>query len=235
MKQMMNTFRTKFSRIPLALGLLAVSGLVQADGQLMVMPARSTVEGKQNRTVQVSNLGDKPLYLKIDLMLVENPGQSPERKKAMGEVALPEMMVNPAKLTLGPGQKRDINLVALKVPARETVYRLYIVPVSSIKVVDDGSKDKIKAPVNFGIAYGVVVHHQPPTTSQIRGWTHQCTAGGLQLTSTGNVRTPFTQLQVTPAGSMPSDQNVYPGTPLVFPAKSVKGNADGKPFDVRCP
>ncbi|WP_431225873.1 fimbrial biogenesis chaperone (plasmid) [Serratia sp. L9] len=218
-----------------AVGLLMTCGPVQADGQLMVMPARSTVEGKQNRTVQVSNLGDKPLYLKIDLVLVENPGQSPERKKSMGDVALPEMMVNPGKLTLGPGQKRDINLVALKAPAREMVYRLYIVPVSSIKVVDDGSKDKIKAPVNFGVAYGVVVHHKPPTTAQTHGWTHQCTAQGLQLTSTGNVHMSFTGLQVNPAGSMPSEQNVYPGTPLVFAAKSVKGNADGKPFDVRCP
>lgn len=230
MKKMMNMLF-----LTVAVGLLMASGLVQADGQLMVMPARSTVEGKQNRTVQVSNLGDKPLYLKIDLVLVENPGQSPERKKSMGEVALPEMMVNPGKLTLGPGQKRDINLVALKAPVRETVYRLYIVPVSSIKVMDDGSKDKIKAPVNFGVAYGVVVHHKPPTTAQTSGWTHACTAQGLQLTATGNVHTPFTGLQVTPTDSMPSEQNVYPGTPLVFAAKSVKGNADGKPFDVRCP
>lgn len=235
MKQMMNTFRSTLSRITLGVGLLAISDLAQSDGQLMVMPARSTVEGKQNRTIQVSNLGDKPLYLKIDLMLVENPGQSPEHKKSMGEVSLPEMMANPAKLTLGPGQKRDIGLVALKAPARETIYRLYIVPVSSIKVVDDGSKDKIKAPVNFGIAYGVVVHHVPPTGAQVRAWMHQCTADGLQFSSTGNVRIPFEQLQVIPVGSMPSDQNVYPGTPLVFPVKSVKGKADGKLFDIRCP
>lgn len=72
--------------------LLTLSSLANADGQLMVMPARSTVEGQQPRTVQVSNLGDKPLYLKVDLMRVENPGETPERKTAIGDITVPEMM-----------------------------------------------------------------------------------------------------------------------------------------------
>ncbi|WP_443006064.1 MULTISPECIES: pilus assembly protein [unclassified Serratia (in: enterobacteria)] len=215
--------------------LLALSSLVQADGQLMVMPARTMVEGQQSRTVQVSNLGDKPLYLKIDLMRVENPGENPERKTAIGEVAQPEMMASPAKITLGPGQKRDINLVALKVPTKETLYRLYIVPVSSIKVVGNESKDKITAPLTFGVAYGVVIHHLPPAGVQTHSWAHQCTAGGLQLTATGNVSSKFHSLLATPAGSVPAEQKVFPGTPRVFPATSLKGNVDGQPFEVRCP
>ncbi|AHG18520.1 hypothetical protein Z042_01865 [Chania multitudinisentens RB-25] len=215
--------------------LLTLSTLVQADGQLMVMPARSTVEGDQSRTVQVSNLGDKPLYLKIDLMRIENPGENPERKTAIGEITQPEMMASPAKLTLGPGQKRDINLVALKVPTRETLYRLYVVPVSSIKVVGNESKEKITAPLTFGVAYGVVVHHLPPTGARTQGWTHQCTANGLQLIATGNVSSRFRGLQATPAGSVSTEQKVFPGTPRVFPVISLKGNADDQPFDVRCP
>lgn len=215
--------------------LLALSPLVQADGQLMVMPARTTVEGQQSRTVQVSNLGDKPLYLKIDLMRIENPGENPERKTAIGEVTRPEMMANPAKITLGPGQKRDINLVALQVPAKETLYRLYIVPVSSIKVVGDESKEKITAPLTFGVAYGVVVHHLPPTGAQTHGWTHQCSANGLQLTATGNVSSKFRDLQATPAGSVPAEQKVFPGTPRVFPTTRLKGNVDDQPFEVYCP
>ncbi len=221
--------------LPLLSSLLMVSSLVQADGQLMVMPARSTVEGEQTRTVQVSNLGDKPLYLKVDLMRLDNPGENPERKTAMGDITLPEMMVSPAKLTLGPGQKRDISLVALKSPARETLYRLYIVPVSSIKVIGEESKDKISAPLTFGVAYGVLVHHLPPSGAQTRGWTHQCSAGGVQLTASGNVHSLFGALQGTPTGSVSGEQKVFPGTPRVFPVTQLKGNADGKPFDVRCP
>jgi P pilus assembly chaperone PapD len=216
-------------------GLLALSSLAHADGQLMVMPARSTVEGQQPRTVQVSNLGDKPLYLKVDLMRVENPGETPERKTAIGDITVPEMMASPAKLTLGPGQKRDINLVALKAPARETLYRLYIVPVSSIKVVGDENKEKISAPLTFGVAYGVLVHHLPSSGGQSKAWSHQCTAGGLQLTSNGSVHSLFKQLQATPAGNMAKEQKVFPGTPLVFLVKTLKGNADGQPFDIRCP
>lgn len=222
-------------RITLASALLAMSGLTLADGQLMVMPARSTVEGTQNRTVQVSNLGDKPLYLKIDMVRIENPGEKPERKTPIGELTVPEMMANPAKLTLGPGQKRDINLVVLKAPAKETVYRLYIVPINSIKVVGEDSKEKIKAPITFGIAYGVLVNHLPSSGSQTHGWAHQCQASGLQLTSTGNMHTLFSGLQAVPAGSMPNAQKIFPGLPRVFPVKALKGQADGKPFDLRCP
>ncbi|MGM0513451.1 hypothetical protein BFS14_20820 [Serratia fonticola] len=221
--------------ITLASALLAMSGLTLADGQLMVIPARSTVEGTQNRTVQVSNLGDKPLYLKIDMVRIENPGEKPERKTPIGELAVPEMMANPAKLTLGPGQKRDINLVVLKAPAKETLYRLYIVPVNSIKVVGDNSQDKIKAPITFGIAYGVLVNHLPSSGSQTHSWAHQCQAGGLQLTSTGNMHTLFSGLQAVPAGSTPDEQKIFPGLPRVFPVKALKGQADGKPFDLRCP
>ena len=230
MKSMINTLR-----LTLVLGLMTLGGYAQADGQLMVMPARTTVEGQQTRTVQVSNLGDKPLYLKVDLMRVENPGENPERKTPIGDISVPEMLANPAKLTLGPGQKRDINLVALKSPTQETLYRLYIVPVSSIKVVGEENKDKITAPLTFGVAYGVLVHHLPPTSAQTHGWQHQCTATGLQLTATGTVHSLFTALQVTPAGKMPAEQKVFPGTPRVFPVKTLKGNVDGQPFDISCP
>nr|WP_237657353.1 pilus assembly protein [Serratia fonticola] len=230
MKQMMSQLH-----FALAAGLLALSGLALADGQLMVMPARSTVEGKQTRKVQVSNLGDKPLYLKIDLQRIENPGENPERKTVIGDIATPGMMASPAKLTLGPGQKRDINLVALNQPEQETLYRLYIVPVSSIKVVGDESRNKITAPVTFGVGYGVVVHHLPPTSVQTHAWSHQCTATGLQLTVNGNVHSVFKQLLATPSGALADEVRVYPGTPRIFPVKTLKGNVDGKAFDVRCP
>lgn len=225
------------NNIPLLLSwsLLALTSLVQADGQLMVMPARSTVEGMSNRTVQVSNVGDKPLYLKVDLVRIENPGENPERKTAIGEVPHPELMASPTKLTLGPGQKRDLNLVALKSPIRETLYRLYIVPVSSIKIVGNESREKISAPITFGVAYGVLVHHQPPTGAQIRGWEYKCVTGGLQLTATGNVYTQLSQLQAEPTGGLSDEQKVFPGTPLIVPVKTLKGLADGQMFNVRCP
>lgn len=222
-------------RITLAVNLLVLCGLAYADGQLMVMPARSTVEGQQTRHVQVSNLGDKPLYLKIDLVRVDNPGETPERKIPIGEIAQPEIITNPAKLTLGPGQKRDISLVALKSPAKETLYRLYIVPVSSIKIIGGEQKDKITAPLTFGVAYGVVVHHLPPTGAQQRGWSHQCSAGGLQLIATGTVHALFNQLQTTPPDSVSREQKVFPGVARTLPIKTLKGTADGQSFDLRCP
>lgn len=206
-----------------------------ADGQLMVMPARSTIEGLQPRTVQVSNLGDKPLYLKVDLVHIDNPGDIPEKKTGIGNVSEPELMANPGKLTLGPGQKRDISLVALKIPAKETLYRLYIVPVSSIKILGNNENEKITAPLTFGVAYGVVVHHLPMAKSQVRAWTHRCISDGIQLSITGNVSIKFNGLNGIPIGGLSHDEKVFPGTPRVFPVKRMKGNADDQPFDIRCP
>lgn len=215
--------------------MLIIGGAAKADGQLMVMPARSNIEGQQSRTVQVSNRGDKPLYLQVDLQRIENPGETPERKTAIGDIATPGMMASPAKLTLGPGQKRDINLVPLQSPNKETLYQLYITPVSSIKTVGEESQEKISAPLTFGVGYGVVIHHLPPAGAQTQGWHYQCTDKGIQLTATGNVHNLFRDLQAIPAGVISTELKVFPGTPRVLALNMLKGSVAGKPFDIRCP
>lgn len=222
--------------IAILASLLSLSLTSKADGQLMVMPAKSTLLGQENKKVQVSNVGDKTLYLNIDLARIDNPGITPEKKTSLGNIPKPNLMANPAKLTLGPGQKRDINLISLSSPDKETVYRLYVIPVSSINIIGEEPKDKIEAPVSFGIGYGVVVYHLPEKGKQVNSWNYSCTPTGMKLVANGNVKVVLNELNETPKSNKEINEiKLFPNVSQLFSFKNLKGKVDGKPFEANCP
>lgn len=203
--------------------------------QLVATPARTTVEAMaQHRTVQVYNSGDKPLYLDISLQRVENPGISPEQKTLISDIAQPEMIFNPNRITLGPKQKRDIRLLPLSSPVQETLYRLYVDPVLNTKAMGEGDKGKIHTPITISIGYGVLIHHVPPKSAQTRSWQHQCLPDGLMLSSTGNVHNKFTQLKSHDNATLTDSLNLYPGTPITLSVKQLNGQVDNETFTVNC-
>lgn len=220
--------------LPIVCGLLfAVAQPAQADGELMVMPATTKVFSNHDQNVTVKNMGDAPLYLSISVQKVMNPGKTPEEKKDLGELQHPGMLASPDKLTLGPSQTRSIVLKSLAEPSSEELYRLYIVPVRSLKV-DDAPQDKISAPMSVSVGYGVLVRHMPPPGKQRGGWTHRCESGGLTLENTGNVRQIFTDVTYDKA---PQAQTiaVFPGTPQHFATKRMALSVDSKPQTLECP
>lgn len=229
------TIMKKSTLFMLVLLALTNTKIAHADGQLMVMPARSIIEGMQSRSVQVSNLGNKPLYLNVTLNKIENPGQTPEKKISIGDIEKPEIMTNVAKITLGPGQRREINLVPLKEPLQENLYRLYIVPVSSMKIIGRDEKNKIDAPVTFGVGYGVLIHHMPLSTKQNTKFSFKCIADGITLTADGNISSKLINVESLPAKSVPAEFKVFPGTPRTFKAVMIKGNENGRSFVASCP
>lgn len=205
-------------------------------GQLLATPTRITVEAQEkSRAVQVYNSGDTPLYLDITLQRVDNPGINPERKTLISEIAQPEMIFNPNRITLGPKQKRDITLIPLRSPEQETLYRLYINPVLNIKAVGRGEDNsKVHAPMTISIGYGVLIHHVPPVAAQTRHWQHQCLPTGLTLTSTGTVHSQFKQLHSDGNATLASSLNLYPGTAITLPVKQLNGEVDHESFSLRC-
>ncbi|MGL4487566.1 MAG: pilus assembly protein [Yersinia sp. (in: enterobacteria)] len=216
---------------------LLLASTATTYGQLMAIPARTTVEAlDKHRTIQVHNSGDKPLYLDITLQRVNNPGLNPEQKTLISDIAQPEMIFNPNRITLGPKQKRDIKLLPLKTPAQETLYRLYINPVVDIKAVNNKENDKkIHAPVTISIGYGVLIHHVPSLAAQTRHWQHQCLPDGtITLNSTGTVHSKFEQLKSDDNPTLTDSLNLYPGTPVTLSAKQLSGKADNETFTVHC-
>ncbi|MDN7934349.1 pilus assembly protein [Burkholderia metallica] len=220
--------------LPLACALLfAAAQPVHADGELMVMPATTKVFNNHDQTVTVKNMGDAPLYLSISAQKVMNPGKTPEEKQSLGELQHPGMLASPDKLTLGPNQSRLITLRSLAEPENEELYRLYIVPVRSLKV-DDAPQDKITAPMSVSVGYGVLVRHMPPPGKQRVGWAHRCESGGLTLENTGNVRQVFNDVKYDGAAAAQTIA-VFPGTPQHFATKRMTLRVDDKPQTLECP
>ncbi|WP_269501795.1 pilus assembly protein [Burkholderia sp. IMCC1007] len=212
--------------------LLGASHAAHAEGELMVFPATTKVFNAHEQKVTVKNLGDLPLYLNISVQKVTNPGITPEQKVDLGELERPGMLASPDKLTLGPSQTRAIVLKSLTEPEAEELYRLYIVPVRSLKV-DDAPKDKITVPMSVAIGYGVLVRHMPPPDKQRSGWTHRCENGGLTLENTGNIREVFTDVvydRSKPAQTLA----VFPGTPQRFATRHMTLRVDDKPVTLDC-
>ncbi|WP_321852131.1 pilus assembly protein [Burkholderia diffusa] len=211
---------------------MAASQFAHAEGELMVMPVSTQVFNAHEQSVTVKNMGDAPLYLNINVQKVTNPGVTPENKVNLGEVARPGMLASPDKLTLGPGQTRSIMLKSLGEPELEELYRLYILPVRSLKV-DNAPDDKITAPMSVAIGYGVLVRHMPAPGKQKSAWTHRCENGGLTLENTGNIRQIFTDVvydKAKPAQTLA----VFPGTPQHFPSKHMTLRVDEKPVTLDC-
>lgn len=226
----------KYSKLLLST-ILLLAPISATYGQLVAIPVRTTVEAlDQNRTVQVYNSGDKPLYLDISLQRVDNPGVSPEKKTPISEIAQPEIIFNPSRITLGPKQKRDIKLLPLKSPQQETLYRLYINPVVETKVVGESKdKSKIHAPMTISIGYGVLIHHVPPVAAQTRHWQHQCMPdNSVMLSSKGSVHSKFKELISQGDAKLTDSLNLYPGTPVTLPVKQLSGKVDNESFTLHC-
>ncbi|WP_321959003.1 pilus assembly protein [Burkholderia cenocepacia] len=224
----------RMTRFSVLCGLLmTVARSASAEGELMVIPASTKVFNAHTQTVTVKNAGDAPLYLNINVQKVMNPGVMPEKKVALGEVAHPGMLASPDKLTLGPNQTRSIVLKSLAEPEQEELYRLYVLPVRSLKV-EQATEDKITAPMSVAIGYGVLVRHMPAPGKQKTGWTHRCEAGGVTLENTGNVRQLFTDV-VDGKSKTPQRVALFPGTPQHFAVKRMAMNIDDKPVTVECP
>ncbi|WP_192557907.1 pilus assembly protein [Pseudomonas allokribbensis] len=216
--------------LPMLLGLLLLAcGPAQAEGELMVMPATTRVFNNHEQNVTVKNMGDAPLYLSISLQKVMNPGLTPETKVALGQLERPGMLASPERLTLGPGQSRKVGLKSLFEPEAEELYRLYIVPVRSLKV-NDAPKDKITAPMSVAIGYGVLVRHMPAPDKQRSGWSHGCNAGGITLTNTGNVRHVLSDV-----GKTGETVALFPGISQHFAGKTLSLRDKDQARTLDCP
>lgn len=228
----------------LLLALAAFSTVAMAEGQLMVTPATIGVEPDGKAFVTLKNMGNAPLYIKVDLMKINNPGQQPESKTAIGNLQHPEILANPSKLTLGPNQSRRVELVSIAETPVETAWRLYTIPVKSLKVVGKAEADKINTPMSVSIGYGVLVFHHPARANVRHELAHRCENGGMTLVNKGSVRELLTHVSLTPAPSAATHLGkegngnikvaVFPGTDIHLPATQLQGKSASESFSVSC-
>ena len=198
----------------------AAQALIDISPKVVVMQDEQAV-------VRVSNTGVTPQFVNIQLSQITNPGVPLEDEKTIpaGLIKAPYLYATPFKLSLGPHQEKQVELKALKIPEKERVYRLAVMPQQQASI--SGTRDNVML-INLG--FNGLVRQLP--SKQIATWQHRCEAAGIRLEATGTVRVEFSELRQS-GGSL-ENFNVYPDTPRQMAVTSLSGKAQGKDFSLQC-
>lgn len=194
-----------------------------------VSPMVLKLDGKSN-SISITNVGDHPEYITLNLYQVDNPGSDIDNEKRtdLASQKNPDLFVMPTKISLGPKQTKIAHLNVIRKPDREKVYRLVIKPLVNSQPNSYSMKNDMVINVNLG--YENIIRHMP--VKQIATWTHECTFNGLKLIATGTVRVEFSDLVQNK--SVLQNFNLYPDHPLYIPYKSLSGVATNKKFQINC-
>jgi hypothetical protein len=129
-----------------------------ATGRLKLSRTELTLEpGKPQGELTVENVGDTALYLHVQQELVDNPGETPERRIPVGNVVSPGLLIVPDRLVLSAGQKYRVTMKELHTPQHTQVWRVTFRPQERISI-DAQPSSNLPAPVFITVGYGVVIY-----------------------------------------------------------------------------
>ena len=168
-------------------------------------------------SVQIVNNGDRPEYVTISLSRLLNPGVplKDEKLESVGDEAKPALYAFPFKLTLAPGQTKNIKLKPLRAVQDETVYRLDVKP--EIKVMPQGQQ-KATGSIVVNLGFSALVRQMPESPKE--ALSVACDANGARLTATGTARYAVKDAKVD--GQAVEPFNVYPGVPRPLQGRVVE-------------
>jgi hypothetical protein len=168
-------------------------------------------------TVRVVNNGTRPEYVNVSLSRLLNPGVplADEKVEPVTDESKPLLYAYPFKLSLAPGQAKNIVLKPLRSVETETVYRLNVTPV--IEASTEGEQ-KTTGNIIVNLGFSALVR-QLPASARAK-LAVACDASGARLTATGNVRYRVMGAQVDERKL--DSFNVYPGVPQFLPGRVVE-------------
>lgn len=152
----------------------------EADASMSVSKAIVHFEpGKSTREdVLVSNSDSKPLYVKVEIIEIENPGSASETRKIVKNPKAARFLVTPNKLVVPPGGRKAVRLVNLAPGGdKERVFRVNLTPVVADEAVEQTS-------VKILVAYQLLVLMQP--ASPEAKLVAERKGNKLTVTNTGN-------------------------------------------------
>lgn len=196
----------------------AVAGFVPglAAATIDVFPKEVVIDSGTT-SVQIINNGDRPEYVTVSMSRLLNPGVplKDEKLEPVGEESQPTLYAFPFKLSLAPGQTKNIVLKPLKAVQNETVYRLDVKP--EIKVMTQGQQ-KATGSIVVNLGFSALVRQMPE--SERAKLSVACDAQGARLTATGSVRYAVKDAKVD--GKVTDPFNVYPGVPQTLQGRIVE-------------
>lgn len=169
--------------------------------------------------IEVTNTSNEPLYLKVEVEEVLNPGTTRQKMHRPANVEQMGFLASPGKAIVPPGNKRKVRLMNLLGPGeKERIYRVTFRPVPA----DDSAANSM---VRLLVAYQSLVIVRPADINQ--EITSKRSAKSLLLKNQGNSNV------LLQGGRMCTDaknctelptRRLYPGNELKLALKNKKAD-----------
>lgn len=160
---------------------------------------------------------DEVQFVKVTEKQVVNPGTKHEEEISVDGFNQNSLVITPQKLAISAGSQRLVRLVALELPEKETVWRVYFEGVSEPELGDasaSASKQTTSTKVGISLVWGALVHIAPkkPVVSL------KLDAQSGQVINDGTLRVPLREVGICDlAGACnwkKETTTVYPSTEL---------------------
>lgn len=184
--------------------------------------------------VRITNDKGENLYLKVDVLEVQNPGEPNEKRVLVKDPSKSGILVTPAKMIVAPNAHKLLRIVNLKPnESKERIFRINVTPI-----LPPLSSPSEKNQVRIVVAYQILALIAPKKAIQDIETSREGKA--VSITNNGNAYVYFTQGKQcdTPKGDtncqeLPS-QRLYAGNtwklelpydqPFEFLLQSADGN-----------
>lgn len=115
----------------LASSLLWLSSVVSAAMIVEQSVIHFEPDKPSRQDVLISNPDKEPLYIQVEILGIENPGETNEKRTLIQNPKASKFLVTPNKLVIQPGQKKRVRLVNLApLGDKERVFRVNLKPIS---------------------------------------------------------------------------------------------------------
>ncbi|MGC7411272.1 fimbrial protein [Pandoraea pneumonica] len=194
---------------------------VPAWANVTVSPIASVIAGTGQPVsiIRVTSQSALTQYVEVTVRKVIDPATPAEHETPVSALD-GGLVASPGKFVLSGGATRQVRVVALGRPERETVYRVYIRPVGAIEdATPAAAQDNIVTDVQVSFVWGALVRVQPARAVAALART----ADNAGVANIGNVRAHVLAIGLCAAESNDTcqwqsiGQSVYPGLRLAIP------------------
>ncbi|MGL5385854.1 MAG: fimbrial protein [Enterobacterales bacterium] len=197
------------------LPILFFSGCALAN--MSIYPMSVEIGDSGATQIRVMSQSDEVQFVKVTEKQIINPGTRQEKEISVDGFSQNSLVITPQKLAISAGSQRLVRLVALELPEKETVWRVYFEGVSESAfddVVANASPQAPSTKVGISLVWGALVHIAPkrPTVS-----LKLDSQSGLVIND-GTLRVPLREVGICDlAGACnwkKETATIYPGTRL---------------------
>lgn len=145
----MNRFILPAMLVALLLAAVPAEATMLIDRSILVFrPGEPT-----RQDIVVINPDQEPLYVKVEILEVTNPGTAEEKRELVKDPEKISLLATPNKLMVEPGSRKVVRIVTLKPDAeQERVFRVNLSPVvGKLEADDDANVMAVKVVVGYQV------------------------------------------------------------------------------------